>query len=65
MIYTIEVKPEVARSIDAKAVDKGLTPEEFLMETIERVVLQSMASDAEVRRVDEKIRAERERTAQG
>ncbi len=57
MIYEVTVAPEVARAIEANAAEKGLTPEQFLVATIERIVRQHEASEAEMPRMEERARA--------
>ena len=37
MTYLVELKPEVARNIEAQAAQKGVKPEEFLGELAENV----------------------------
>ena len=57
MIYEVTVKPEVARAIEANAAEKSLTPERFLVATIERIVQQHEASEAELPRMEARARA--------
>ena len=59
MTYVLELKPEVARSIEAKTASQGITPEEFLAGFIERFTQSKTADPGEVRRIADEIFAER------
>lgn len=50
MIYTVELKPEVAREIEAKAASQNLTPEEFLVRLAERSVHLNVIPDEQFRK---------------
>ncbi len=65
MIYKVTVKPEIARTIEANSAAKGLTPEQFLVETIECVVRQHGASEAEIPRLEERARARQGKIDEG
>ena len=65
MIYKVTVKLEIAHKIEAGAAAKGLTPERFLVETIERVVQQHEASEAEIPRMMERARARQAKIDEG
>ncbi len=55
MTYTLELNPEIARSIEAKAASQGVAPEEFLAGFIERFTEQKTADPGEVRRIADEI----------
>ncbi len=55
MTYVLELKPEVARSIEAKAASQGVTPEEFLAGFIERLTQSKTAESEEVRMVADEL----------
>ena len=65
MIYKITVKPEVARKVEADAAERDLTPEQFLVEAIERIVQRHEASEAEMPRMMERARARQAKIEQG
>ncbi len=65
MVYKVTVKPEIARKIEDNAAEEALTPEQFLIETIERVVQQHEASEAEIPRMMERARARQAKIAEG
>lgn len=65
MIYKVTVKPEVARKIGADAAEKGLTPEQFLVETIERIMQQHEASEAELLHMMERARTRQAKINEG
>lgn len=50
MIYTVELKPKVARKIEAKAASQNLTPEELLVRLAERAVQPSIIPDEQFRK---------------
>ena len=59
MTYSLELKPEIASSIEAKAASQGVSPEEFLSGFIERITQQKYADPEEVRRIADEIFTER------
>lgn len=59
MTYTLELKPEIARNIEAKAASHGVAPEGFLAGFIERVTQYKTADPREVRRIADEIFTER------
>ncbi len=65
MIYKVTVMPKVARKVEAAAAEKGLTPEQFLVEAIERIVQRHEASEAQIPRMMERARARQAKIEQG
>ena len=55
MTYIVELKPEIARSIEAKAASQCVFPEEFLAGFIERFTQTKTADPEEVRRIADEI----------
>ena len=55
MTYVLELKPEVARSVEAQSASQGVTPEEFLTGFIERFTQYKTADPDEVRRIANEI----------
>lgn len=50
MIYSVELRPETAKIIEAKAAEKGLTPEDFLASLAERSVQSNVIPDEQFRK---------------
>ncbi len=59
MTYVLELKPEVARSIEAKAASQNVPAEEFLAGFIERITRHEIVKSDEARRIAEQIFTER------
>ena len=59
MTYVLELKPEVARKLEAKAATQKVSAEEFLADFIERITRYETVDPDEVRRIAEQIFTER------